>query len=581
MPTVDIHKVFAQYFKSPELQDIAYLLSQRLSEGNICIDIEDYNKNHQETPISIEQLRATSYFGGAEDRKVFIEDNGKIYLQRYHYYERLIFKKIQQLSRIPSQNNLDCLLKEKKFIKDLLQIDNKSSLNQQDLAVVLSYLSHFFILTGGPGTGKTTTVAKILRLIFHLQNKTKVALVAPTGKAAARLKESLLSQSSLLQGDKAFETIYSGTIHRLLSYRFSTRTFKYNAENPLDYDLIIVDESSMIGVSLMAQLLSAIPAHKRIILLGDKNQLASVEAGSIFGDICLTQEQQINNLSSSTHQFMKHFFDTKELKIATEVNVLTDRLIELQTSYRFKDEEGIGKISKAIIKGQLHIKDLERTIKSPDKESVIWSNDYESPLLTEFIVSYKNYIQEPDILTAIRQLNKVRVLCAVQDGSFGTHYYNQKISQYLKTQNWLNPSPGPYHNQAIMITKNDYHLHLFNGDIGLIRYNENNELWAYFEDENENIKAYKAHHLSHYVSAYAMTIHKSQGSEFDKVVIILPDNKDMAILTRELLYTGVTRAKKSVLLLSPENVILSTVKKAVHRASGISERILQTHSSTT
>jgi len=359
-----------------------------------------------------------------------------------------------------------------------------------------------------------------------------------------------------------------------LKMQFHTNKFKHNAENPLDYDLVIVDESSMMGVSLMAKLLEAIPLDKRLILLGDKNQLASVEAGSIFGDICLTQPI-VNALDEDEKSFLTKIVGENTLEIARNTNLLTGKIIELQKSYRFDDNKGIGKISKLIIAGKLSQNDLFLKQESKDSEAVFWTEDYQSPLFTDFIQKYEDYIFEKDNFKALRKLNNIRVLCALQDGIYGVNYYNQKIVQILKEKSLINPQGTFYHNQPIMITKNDYHLQLFNGDIGLIRYDENKELKVYFESSEDSLRNFDPYQLSHLTTVFAMTIHKSQGSEFEKVVVVLPDNEELPILTRELLYTAITRAKKQVLLQASYKVIEKSVQRLVDRASGITERIIK------
>ena len=205
---------------------------------------------------------------------------------------------------------------------------------------------------------KDTTIAKFLSLVYRINPETRVALVAPTGKAAARIKESILIAKSQIpnldENTKVlFDNINSSTIHRLLAYKSGTRYFKHHAQNPLNYDIVIVDESSMIGVSLMAKLISAVPVNKKIIFLGDKNQLTSVEAGSVFGDICQTQSSS-NLFSQSKLDFLNQFseFDiTKHL--IQKPNFLSDHLVELQKSYRFDKNKGIGLISHAALSGHL------------------------------------------------------------------------------------------------------------------------------------------------------------------------------------------------------------------------------------
>ncbi len=576
--TIDIHQVFADYFKQDTIKPIAYECSKKLSEGHICLDIDEYNLEH-DLQIDTEELLEKSRWITDDQKKVnaFVLNNNKVYLHRYFAYETDIVEAIKGLiSNEQIDSKLDRLLEQKNLIQSVFG-EKGGYINWQLIAALTSYLHNFSIITGGPGTGKTTTIAKFLAIAFAINPKTKVALAAPTGKAAARIKESILQAKTEIIGlddeiKMHFDHIQSSTIHRLLGYKKGTHYFKHDAQNPLNYDIVIVDESSMIGVSLMAKLISAIPLDKQIILLGDKDQLASVEAGSVFGDICQSQEK-MNQFSQKYLDIINQFSDfglSKE-NLSQKGNLLSSHIVELQKSYRFDRNKGIGRISYLVLAGKLLKKEIQAF---STNEQVRVFETYQTKDFEAFYERYQQYIAEKDTLYALKNFSNVRLLSPIHQGEFSVDYFNQKIEGYLKLKGFLHPKNGFYHNQPIMITQNDYHLKLFNGDIGLIRKDENNELQAYFEAEDGTLRKINPNFINQYKTVFAMTIHKSQGSEFEHVAVVLPQQEDLSILTKELLYTGLTRAKKDLWVFAKANILEKTSRKPVQRASGITERIM-------
>lgn len=380
-----------------------------------------------------------------------------------------------------------------------------------------------------------------------------------------------------------FNKLKASTLHRLLGYQPGTHYFRHNEDNPLDYDVVIVDESSMIGVSMMAKLLNAIKPTSKLILLGDKDQLASVDAGTVFGDICLTQKGFMNTMSQEGTAFINRFISDNGAGLTDNFiwneplkNLLQQHIIELKKSWRFKSTEGIGEFSNAVINGTV----TDELIKKPvpaTGQYVKVCNDYESIDLTSLMGAFKAYILEDDILQALQKINQVRFLCAVRSGRYGVEHYNKLISSYLEREGCLNPSNSFYENQPIMITRNSKEHNLFNGDVGLIRKDaDTDRLMAYFED-GDNEKGYRAistSYLSEFTTVFAMTIHKSQGSEFNQVGIVLPDDENTPLLTRELIYTAITRAKQRAIVFSSNEVLKAGVGKLVERASGITNRFI-------
>jgi exodeoxyribonuclease V alpha subunit len=583
----DIHQQFASFFKSESLKPLAYLVSKKLAEGHICLDLSAIGSEEEELPsyyqsldIAIKNLPENKLVTkNAEEKQPFVLHQNRLYLQRYFNYESKILDRIVgfvESEKASEPLRINELKQNKDFIATLFT-NNTGTVNWQLAAAISSYLNNFSIITGGPGTGKTTTVAKILAILFHLNPNLKVGLAAPTGKASARMAESLKNaQLDVSESIKSkFQEIQPATLHRLLGYIPDSPYFKHNADNPLNFDVIIVDESSMIDAALFSKLLDAVDPQTRLILLGDKNQLASVEAGSLFGDLCMAQNE-LNIFNAERLSLINSFIDEPSSQINKETrsseHPLFQHIIELQYSHRFNSKKGIGKFSSAIISND-KAKINEFIAQNADEQVLIDSN-FEQTVFENFVAAYKEYIAETDIQKALNKFNQLRVLCAIREGEQGLYVTNKKIEQYLQNQGFLKIDGEFYENRPIIMNSNNYDIGLFNGDIGIIRKDEQGVLKAFFEDSEGKLKQVLPGLLAGIETVFAMTIHKSQGSEFDKVLNLLPKNEGINILTRELLYTGVTRAKKQVVLQATAKSILDASEAQVKRASGISHRFL-------
>jgi exodeoxyribonuclease V alpha subunit len=591
MKTIDdVHQQFAAFFNNEILAPYAYLLSKKLQEGHICIHKNDPSLNSNEIPYpppfdaagldSIGQL-----VGGNKDIRPFILHKDQLYLHRYFSYESAILNKMGALIK----SEIDLQVERKNELKKIaglvaaLQANypinsaiDTEPIDWQLIAAVLGVLHNFFIITGGPGTGKTTTVAKILSLLLTIQPDIKIALAAPTGKAAMRLAESL-KQTSLpvsQQIKDRFKQLKPNTIHRLLNPIADSIYFKHNQSNPLAFDVVIVDEASMIDVALFAKLIDAIGPDTRLILLGDKNQLASVEAGSMFGDLCKAQDS-LNQLSQESGDFVNQFINDQDRKITDTYltptqHPLSEHIIELQRSHRFTSTGGIGKFSHAIINNDQAV--LKQFILSNNEPAVLIDTNRDNILFESFINGYREYLLEPDITIALQKLNQIRVLCAVREGAQGIYAVNRAIESFLSKQNLIDPKDEYYENRPIIVTRNFNDLALYNGDIGIVRKDNNGNMRAWFEDSDKNLRSVVPGYITGAETVFAMTIHKSQGSEYNQVLVILPASSGSQLLTRELLYTAVTRAKEKVIVQSTENILLETAKGSVKRASGIIHR---------
>jgi exodeoxyribonuclease V alpha subunit len=588
----DVHRQFAEYFENDALKPYAYLLSKRISEGHICISLDNIeaDENIPEGYKSILNLRSPLpthlVSSDLSEKRPFMVLNNKLYLQRYLQYETMILQRIQQFVS-DEENELKIreqkIQKHASFIESLFQEistePNHIKPNWQHAAAISAVMNNFTIITGGPGTGKTTTVAKILSILLKEDIGIKIALAAPTGKAAARMAQSLKEASLPVSNEIAerLQTLQPSTIHRLLKINYNTHYFKHNSSNPIDADVVIIDESSMIDVALFAKLLDAIGPDTKLIMLGDKNQLASVEAGCLFGDLCEAQHK-LNVFSEERAKIINSVLPNQK-RILTDSHISSDpghplfqHVVELRESFRFKDNEGIGKISKAIIHNDvISITDF---IENKNDKIVTIDDSGNTVLFNDFVLGYSAYIHETDISLALKKLNQLRVLCAVKEGEHGLFALNKKIEEQLISKKLIQKTGEYYINRPIMVTGNNYELELFNGDIGIVRKNAKGITMVYFEDKEGKLKEVLPGYITQSETVYAMTIHKSQGSEFDKVFMVLPERENIQLLTRELLYTGITRAKKQVFMQGKKDIILKSAAEKVKRASGIIERMV-------
>lgn len=598
----DVHYQFADFFEDKDLKPFAYLVSKRLQEGHICIELDEKElaKEYNDLPdyfkseisnLSISKLNTKKEWVSIneKDKKPFIIFNGKLYLYRYFNYETQIISSLKcflENEKSVRDERIKKLSSLNSFVKSELQADLKDKsipsdelVDWQLTASITGFLNNFTIITGGPGTGKTTTVAKILSLIYKAEPEARVIFAAPTGKAAQRVLESLKSNTKVPAALKdKFSKLDSKTIHRLLGFIPGSPYFRHNSGNYLDYDVIIVDEASMIDVAMFSKLISAVNPKCRLIMLGDKNQLASVEAGSLLGDMC-NSLANLNRMSKSQVDLINDLIVDESAKIPSDYAVadtkelLFDHVVELKFSHRFDSTGGIGLLSKAIISGDAKL--VEKFIRENDQATVKFDQEFKTDVFQDFVEGYNNYIEEKDNKSALIKMNQLRVLCAVKDGNHGIHKVNDRIEKYLKRKGHINAYTDIYSNRPLMITRNYNDIELYNGDVGMIRKDDNDNYRAYFLDKENEVRSFVPGLLPDVETVFAMTIHKSQGSEYNKVLVILPDNKDNPLLTRELLYTAITRAKDEVIIQGTLDVILETIGKEVKRASGITKRLNQ------
>jgi exodeoxyribonuclease V alpha subunit len=501
-------------------------------------------------------------------------DNQRLYLRRYWQYQQVLNKHIH-LRLQPVRDQLPASLQQ--TLQTLFK-DNTEQPDWQKIACVLALRARFAIITGGPGTGKTTTLTKLLSLLIELaeqeqQRKLTILLAAPTGKAAARVSESIanaLQDLPLAACIKQQIPKQASTLHRLLGSRPDSRRFKHDHHQPLLADIVIVDEASMIDLEMMASLLDALPDTAQLILLGDKDQLASVEAGSVMGDLCQGAEWAAYD-ADTLDWIAKHA--QQQLPVTQNPgSAINQQTIMLRHSHRFGSDSGIGELARAVNAGD--VVNAERILSASqsyaDLQRIGLSSPSDSRLKQLMIANgdkpgYGDYVQllqqppkHPDeceqwALAVLLAFDRFQVLSALRGGDWGVAGLNQRI------EHWLFPDKKPglwYAGRPVMITRNDYNLGLMNGDIGMTLTDADQKLRVAFPSEAGSIRWVSPLRLPDVETAFAMTVHKSQGSEFQHVALVLPEVRS-PVLTRELIYTGITRARKYFSLLETRSTVLA------------------------
>ena len=613
----------------------AALASHQLGRGHICLDIGNAladpdgtlslppeGERGEDMPakpsrilcdlasaVWTDNLAGSALVGKDTETTPLVLQGERLYLRRYWQYTRQVAREIldraKQTLPVPQdlENRLDELFSELRTPEE----KNKHTIHWQSVAAAVAAGSRFSVISGGPGTGKTTTVVQVLGLLQGIaleQGKVlRIRLAAPTGKAAARLTQSLSRAMDLVPGHlQPHMPAEVTTLHRLLGTRHDSRQFVHNRNNRLHVDLLVVDEASMIDLEMMDALLGALPSHARLILLGDKDQLASVEAGSVLGDICTHAATPC--YQPETLDFIKKATGYDLSAFSGSGTGLDQRIVVLRKSHRFHENSGIGDLARAVNQGD-------------DKQVVrIWENRYADishlvihscedarfhslvldgnpkafPYAADQPAGYRAYLEimargsgvwpsEDEWFQAVLEnFNRFQLLSPVRKGDWGVEGLNHIAAQILHHAGLIRATRGWYPGRPVMVTRNDYRLGLMNGDIGIVLEVDNAKetlpekaLRVVFPMADGALKQVLPSRLVAVETVYAMTVHKSQGSEFDHTALVMP-NTMSPVLTRELVYTGITRARSFFTLAGTSTDLLAeAVKQRTHRASGLGD----------
>ena len=503
-------------------------LSRRMMDGDSCIYL---NKETQD-------VMWASGLVSEQNRTPLILENDRLYLHRYWHYEDRLGRQVKALLEERYQfEGLEANLNR------YFPSDDGIDLNDQKKAARMAVTRRFCIITGGPGTGKTTTIVKIVALLLEISEKPlQIALAAPTGKAAMRMQESITRSTNTLPCSNEVTNLLPETvttIHRLLGSRPLSPYFYHHSENPLHYDLVLIDEASMVDLALMAKLVDALRNNSRLILLGDKNQLASVESGAVLSDL------------------------TEALACHTVI---------LEKSFRFNSN--IKALADAVNQQQSR-KAWDILLSNKEASNIeILHNDPIEYIVKRRMAYLRLTASSSDFTQIIQVFYKFQVLAANRRGKDGVEYLNREIEKYFSEQGLISRSGSWYSGRPVMINQNDLNLNLYNGDVGICLFDreQTDRLMVFFQRPDGSTKKILPSRLPNCETVFAMTIHKSQGSEFDEVLIVMPERVS-PLLTKELLYTAITRARETVKLVTTQAIFTAAVSHTVSRRSGLMEKL--------
>lgn len=612
------------------------LLSRQLADGNLCLDLQTLDslcdeqdwprhwRHHQRGAESAFDQLATSPLVadgrcGLPANAPLVLDGTRLYLRRNWDHERTVASTIRQ--RLTQtwpiaehlSNELDRLF-------PLATGSERNTPNWPKIACALAARSGFTVITGGPGTGKTTTVVRLLGLLQTLQlcehnQPLRIRLAAPTGKAAARLNASIAGQIAQLDVEEATRSaipVEVTTLHRLLGARPNTRRFRHDHTNPLHLDVLVIDEASMIDLEMMAAVLVALPATARLILLGDKDQLSSVEAGAVLGDLCAHAEE--GRYDSATAAWL-HAVADEDIQsfVRDDARPLDQHVAMLRHSHRFSEASGVGQLAHAVNSGNAI---LARVVLRTSSTDLAWMNGTHQRQLADVAIDghphgfsassdsnrglgYRHYLERLQLerpstdsgsethdrwaSSLLTSFGSFQLLCTLRQGPYGVEGLNQLIAQGLQERGLIEASAGWYEGRPVMVTRNDYTLGLANGDVGICLRTPDEtgkiRLTVAFlvnaphgETAGSRIRHVLPSRLGEVITVYAMTVHKSQGSEFDHTALVLPTQLS-ATLTRELLYTAITRARCWFTLVASEQAVEDAIVHRTRRHSGLAGSI--------
>ncbi|MGB3425775.1 MAG: exodeoxyribonuclease V subunit alpha [Castellaniella sp.] len=624
--------------QAPELAlRLAVLCSARLAHGHPCLDLQALCEPDRAASDGLDAgdaarrtgppdwaeggldaclaaLAEAGFVGPGEGPQPLVLHGHRLYLARYWRAGRRIREDLgRRLELEPPEAHDPARVRA--WLDAVFTAPVAAAPDWQKIACATALLHGFAIVTGGPGTGKTTTVVRLLAVLQGLARERglarglRIRLAAPTGKAAARLNESIAGALERLAGSADADLAAALarvpaevlTLHRLLGSRPDTRRLKFHAGNPLDLDLLVVDEASMMDIEMMDAVLAALPAHARLVLLGDKDQLASVEAGAVLGELCERAEDghytpaQCRRLLACSGEAVPDAWQDPD------GTALDQAVVMLRHSHRFQADSGIGRFAVAVNQGDVqavagllrHPPDglsLVRT-GSPAAPGDAWLRDSGVldaaagyPALLRAVRDGRPDLQAPPsqwdrwAREVLVQQTRFQVLCALRDGPWGARGLNQRIESRLRAEGWIPVAEDAwYPGRPVLVLRNHAALGLANGDIGVVLPVPDPERkgdWmmrvAFAGATRDAVRWVSPARLPEVETVYALTVHKSQGSEFDRVALVLPDNPS-PLLTRELLYTGATRARHALALVLPggDALLEDAVLRRTRRAGGI------------
>jgi exodeoxyribonuclease V alpha subunit len=610
----------------------AFAASRATSEGHVCVPLDELAQRYE---ADVERVRRALLASGvASDgaqpayalRPLVVDGQGRLYLARYFDYERRLAQSLVDHARGAHDDAVSADMSPHGLREKLLRYFGEPQDDQIDwqrVAAAMALSGRLTIVSGGPGTGKTTTVVGVLACLLDARADLRIALAAPTGKAAQRMQEALFARAGSLPPELAARMPQTSfTLHRLLGTGPNGR-FRHHRDNPLPYDVIVIDEASMIDVAMATHLFDALARDTHLVMLGDKDQLAAVEAGAVFGELSARPAfttQGIGSIASAlgiderrlrealptvifdvpsnaAEPFIDDLFGMPDnpppQSKQTQSAPLADCVAWLERNYRFGLESAIGRLSIAIRRGAvqeaLDVLDInpaapcaaafhEDVDAAPTERTVqrlaAGFAPYADALAVALADGAANAASHAPAL--FDALNRFRILCATRLGARGVDQMNTAMAAQVRRAARVTLAIGAqwFAGRPIMVTRNDYALGLFNGDIGIALPGVDGGLRVYFRGADGGLRAVSPAALPPHDTAFALTVHKSQGSEFEHAVLMLPSTFSR-VLSRELVYTAVTRARERVEVVGARAVLMRAIATPTQRDSGLAARIVE------
>ena len=567
------------------LEEAAYRVSLAISSGDVCLLLDEMagepgGPDMETLRLILLESGVVAPAGDPGNAPLILDDGNRLYLHRYFDYEHMLAQRLAAMREIRSVDAA-CI---RPLLDTLFPHENGETLNWQKTAVALALAQPLLVVSGGPGTGKTTTVASLLACLLETDPQNRIMLAAPTGKAAMRMLDAISQHSVLFPLHmQPMVPKQAQTVHRLLGMSGDGATVRYYADNPLPLDTLIVDEASMLDLAMAARLFDAVPTHARVVLLGDKDQLAAVEAGSVFAE--LGSRRAFTEDCLACLEALTGGHPDTALSSLTEHTPLENRVVWLTRNYRFSETSGIGRLASDIRDRRLA--DALDFLCSGSDCSVRWLDMADPDIAADFgktlLDGYMPYFDcvrnsGNDIGKVFGAFNRFRILCAVREGPCGVAAVNRLIASAMTEaisgirRKMDVTVSGWFAGKPVMIRKNDYSLGLFNGDVGIVFPDASGHLAVWFMKDDGTFRIIPPSRLGDHETSFAITVHQSQGSEFDSIALLLPA-RFSRVLCRELIYTGITRAKSAVTVMSNRAVLAQSLENDSVRHSGLGARL--------